>query len=121
MVRMEGHAKHAGAINNLPLAMAAVDCGGDESSIAECQSNDSLIGMCSNITSSTVMACATTAPGCERQEGTNEGSLRLRGGLAPSVTPSTPDSFRSFTMASGAASALHGLLRTARQIACGPA
>ena len=48
---------------NLPVALAAVDCDGTEESITECQSNDSLIGMCTNITSSTVLACANSADG----------------------------------------------------------
>ena len=48
---------------NLPVALAAVDCDGNETSITECQSNDRLIGMCTNITSSTVLACASSAGG----------------------------------------------------------
>ena len=48
---------------NLPVALAAVDCEGTEASITECQSNDNLIGECTNITSSTVLACADSANG----------------------------------------------------------
>ena len=49
---------------NLPVALAAVDCEGTEASIVECQSNDNLIiGECTNITSSTVLACANSADG----------------------------------------------------------
>ena len=48
---------------NLPVALAAVDCDGNETSISECASNDGLIGMCTNITSSTVLACGNTVDG----------------------------------------------------------
>ena len=48
---------------NLPVALAAVDCKGTEASITDCQSNDNLIGECTNITSSTVLACANSANG----------------------------------------------------------
>ena len=48
---------------NLPVALAAVDCTGNETSIAECQNNDRLIGTCTNITSSTVLACANLDDG----------------------------------------------------------
>ena len=48
---------------NLPVALAAVDCEGTEASITDCQSNDRLIGLCTNITSSTVLACANSADG----------------------------------------------------------
>ena len=48
---------------NLPVALAAVDCDGNETSITECRSNNRLIGRCTNITSSTVLACANTAGG----------------------------------------------------------
>ena len=48
---------------NLPVALAAVDCDGNETSITECQNNDGLIGMCTNTTSSTVLACANSADG----------------------------------------------------------
>eukprot|EP00892_Ulva_mutabilis_P007291 jgi/Ulvmu1/4934/UM204_0006.1 len=72
---------------NLPVALAAVDCDGTETSISECQSNDGLIGACTNITSSTVLACGNTAEGCERQEGTTEGAVRLRGGFGTLCDP----------------------------------
>ena len=48
---------------NLPVALAAVDCDGTEASITECQSNPNLIGACTNITSSTVLACANSGAG----------------------------------------------------------
>lgn len=48
---------------DLPVALAGVDCDGTEASLLGCQSNDRLIGQCSNRTSSTVLACANTAPG----------------------------------------------------------
>ena len=51
---------------NLPVALAAVDCEGTEASITECQSNDNFIGECTNITSSTVLACANSAGGMSR-------------------------------------------------------
>eukprot|EP00892_Ulva_mutabilis_P007288 jgi/Ulvmu1/4931/UM204_0002.1 len=72
---------------NLPVAFAAVDCNGSETTIAECQSNDGLIGMCTNITSSTVLACGNTAEGCAIQDGTTEGSVRLRGGFGTPCDP----------------------------------
>eukprot|EP00892_Ulva_mutabilis_P005899 jgi/Ulvmu1/3681/UM017_0097.1 len=72
---------------NLPVALAGVDCDGDETTIAECQNNDGLIGMCTNITSSTVLACGNTAAGCDRQDGTAEGSVRLRGGFGTPCDP----------------------------------
>ena len=46
---------------NLPVALAGVDCQGTEAAITACQSNDNLIGECTNITSSTVLACANSA------------------------------------------------------------
>ena len=48
---------------SLPVALAAVDCDGTEASITECQSNDNLISACTNITSSTVLACANSGEG----------------------------------------------------------
>ena len=48
---------------NLPVALAGVDCEGTEASITECQKNDNFIGECTNITSSTVLACANSAGG----------------------------------------------------------
>ena len=49
--------------DNLPVALAAVDCDGSETSITECQTNDGLIGTCTNVTSSTVLACGNSVDG----------------------------------------------------------
>lgn len=48
---------------NLPVAMTAVDCDGDETTIAECQVNDAELGECTNRTSSTVIACSDSTEG----------------------------------------------------------
>ena len=49
---------------NLPVALAAVDCDGNETSITECQNNDGFIGRCKSSSSrSTVLACADSVDG----------------------------------------------------------
>eukprot|EP00892_Ulva_mutabilis_P011614 jgi/Ulvmu1/8825/UM049_0005.1 len=72
---------------NLPVALASVDCDGDEASILECRSNDNLVLQCDNITSSTVLACANSEPGCDVQEGSADGAVRLRGGFGTPCDP----------------------------------
>lgn len=48
---------------DIPVALAAVDCDGTEASLLECQNNGRLASRCTNKTSSTVLACGTTATG----------------------------------------------------------
>ena len=48
---------------DVPVALAAVDCDGTETSLLECQNNGRLASRCTNKTSSTVLACGTTATG----------------------------------------------------------
>lgn len=50
---------------DLPVALAGVDCDGNETAISECQSNNNRIGECSRVTTSTVLACANSAPGTQ--------------------------------------------------------
>ena len=45
------------------MALADVDCDGTEASITECRSNNNRISGCTNITSSTVVACANSGGG----------------------------------------------------------
>ena len=49
--------------SDLPVALAGVACDGTEASLLECPSNDRAIEECTNRTSSTILACANSAPG----------------------------------------------------------
>ena len=48
---------------NLPVALAAVDCDGNETSITECQNNDGVIPECAGDSGHTILACADSADG----------------------------------------------------------
>lgn len=48
---------------DIPVGLASVDCDGTETSLLECQNNGRLAPRCTNKTSSTVLACGTTATG----------------------------------------------------------
>lgn len=50
-------------VSDVPVALAAVDCAGDETSLLECQNNPELIPNCNAETSSTVIACGRTTAG----------------------------------------------------------
>ena len=54
-------------VDDLPVALANVDCDGNETSLLQCSSSQSDIRSCrnfdSNFTDSTVLACSRTDPG----------------------------------------------------------
>eukprot|EP00892_Ulva_mutabilis_P011624 jgi/Ulvmu1/8834/UM049_0014.1 len=66
---------------NIPVALAAVDCEGDEEALQDCQSADRFIKQCTNRTSSTVIACSLATPGCNGGPKEEDGAVRLRGGV----------------------------------------
>lgn len=45
------------------MALAGVDCDGNETSITECPSNNGRIGTCTDITTNVVLACANSVGG----------------------------------------------------------
>lgn len=48
---------------DVPVALAAVGCEGNETSITDCQRNDNLVDTCGEFDTSTVLACAESAAG----------------------------------------------------------
>eukprot|EP00892_Ulva_mutabilis_P012491 jgi/Ulvmu1/9614/UM054_0044.1 len=66
----------------LPVALAAVNCMGDEESLLDCSSDDAMIRRCgvpdTTFTDSTVLACADVAGGeCDRAPRQEQGAVRL--------------------------------------------
>ena len=57
-----GQKLHAQVLfEDIPVALAAVDCEGNETSIMDCTSNDRQIRNCNAASTSTVLACANSA------------------------------------------------------------
>eukprot|EP00892_Ulva_mutabilis_P004962 jgi/Ulvmu1/2838/UM144_0002.1 len=75
----------------LPVALASVDCDGNETSLLECTSSQEELRNCklpdSNLTDATVLACANAATDCTSKPTAAEGELRLRGGFGSLCDP----------------------------------
>ena len=63
------HAHHGFQVlfKDVPVALAAVGCEGNETSITDCQRNDDLVDTCGEFDTSTVLACAESAAGAAPQ------------------------------------------------------
>eukprot|EP00892_Ulva_mutabilis_P011625 jgi/Ulvmu1/8835/UM049_0015.1 len=66
---------------DVPVALAGVDCTGNETSLSDCVHFDEFIPDCINRTASTVLACSTSDPECANVTASGEGAVRLRGGF----------------------------------------
>eukprot|EP00892_Ulva_mutabilis_P001727 jgi/Ulvmu1/11555/UM078_0048.1 len=70
-----------------PVALADVDCVGNEASLLDCPSRTGRAARCVNSTDATIVACGNTAAGCNLTSPEVEGSVRLVNGFGTPCDP----------------------------------